>query len=261
MHSSIVSLITGAGSGLGRCIAKEFARQGAFVGVSDFNFESASTVATEISQAGGKAIPIALDVTSESAVIAAFEALSSASGSHVNSLINNAGHQHITPLIDCDLAQWRKMLAVHLDGPFLTTRTMLQQYRARGVKGGSIVFIGSVHSKEASVEKSPYVTAKHGVLGLCRATAKEAAVFGISSNTVCPGFVKTPLVEAQIPQLAAKFGMSNEEVVKNVMLRNTVDHEWTTEEDIARTCAFLTFSPTNAITGQSLIVSHGWHME
>jgi 3-hydroxybutyrate dehydrogenase len=257
----IVSLITGAGSGLGRSIAREFARRGAFVGVSDFNFDAASTTAAQIQNDGGRAVPIRLDVSSEEQVGQAFDTLSGASGSLVNSLVNNAGHQFITPLIDCPLDQWQKMLRVHLDGPFLCTREMLRRYRAADRKGGSIIFIGSVHSKEASVEKSPYVTAKHGVLGLCRATAKEAAVFGISSNTICPGFVKTPLVEAQIPKLAEKFHLSHEEVVKNVMLRNTVDGEWTTEQDIADACAFLAAFPTNAITGQSLIVSHGWHME
>lgn len=258
---SIVSLITGAGSGLGRSIAKEFAKRGAFVGVSDFHLGSATTVAEEIVSAGGKAVPIPLDVSDEAAVQAAFRTLSTASGSHVNSVVNNAGHQHITALADCELVAWRKMLAVHLDGPFLCTREMLRQYRAQGLHGGSVIFIGSVHSKEASPEKSPYVTAKHGILGLCRATAKEAAAFGISSNTVCPGFVKTPLVEAQIPILAQKNNMTPDEVVKGVMLRATVDQKWTTEDDIAQTCAFLASFPTNAITGQSIIVSHGWHME
>lgn len=257
----LVSLVTGAGAGLGRSIALEFAKRGAFIGVSDYNGQAAESVAAEITSLGGKAIPIRLDVSSEQQVQDAFAELRKASGSHVSSVVNNAGHQFVSPIIDCPLAEWQRMQRVHLDGPFLTSREMLRQYRELGVKGGSMIYIGSVHSKEASVEKSPYVTAKHGVVGLCRAMAKEAACFQISSNTVCPGFVRTKLVEAQIPIFAEKFNMSEEDVVKNVMLKNTVDGEWTTEEDIADTCAFLAFRPNSAITGQSIIVSHGWHME
>jgi len=128
-------------------------------------------------------------------------------------------------------------------------------------RGGSIIYIGSVHSKEASVLKAPYVAAKHGLLGLCRVVAKEGAKYGVRANVICPGFVRTPLVEKQIPEQAQALGISEAEVIKNVMLKETVDGEFTTVEDVAETAVFFAAFPSNALTGQSLIVSHGWFME
>jgi 3-hydroxybutyrate dehydrogenase len=128
-------------------------------------------------------------------------------------------------------------------------------------RGGAIIYMGSVHSKEASPLKAPYVTAKHGLIGLCKAVAKEGAVFGVRANTICPGFVRTPLVEKQIPEQAKELGISEAEVIKNVMLRSTVDGEFTTLADVAELALFFAAFPSNALTGQSLIVSHGWHME
>jgi 3-hydroxybutyrate dehydrogenase len=128
-------------------------------------------------------------------------------------------------------------------------------------EGGSIIYMGSVHSKIASLLKAPYVTAKHGLLGLCRVVAKEGAAHGVRANVVCPGFVRTPLVDKQIPEQAAELGISEAEVIKNVMLKDTVDGEFTTVEDVAEATVFLAAHPSNAFTGQSLIVSHGWCME
>jgi 3-hydroxybutyrate dehydrogenase len=121
--------------------------------------------------------------------------------------------------------------------------------------------MGSVHSKEASVLKAPYVTAKHGLMGLARVIAKEGAPYGVRANVVCPGFVKTPLVEKQIPEQAKELGLSEEEVVSKVMLKNTVDGEFTTTDDVAQAVLFLAAFESNALTGQSLVVSHGWHMQ
>jgi 3-hydroxybutyrate dehydrogenase len=118
-----------------------------------------------------------------------------------------------------------------------------------------------VHSKEASVLKAPYVTAKHGLLGLCRVVAKEGAVHGVRANVVCPGFVRTPLVDAQIPEQAELLGISEQDVVKKVMLKDTVDGEFTTSHDVAEVTLFLASFASGALTGQSLIVSHGWFME
>jgi len=128
-------------------------------------------------------------------------------------------------------------------------------------KSGSIIYMGSVHSKEASVLKAPYVTAKHGLLGLCRVVAKEGAEYNVRANVVCPGFVRTPLVDKQIPEQARELGISEENVIKHVMLKNTVDGEFTTTGDVAEAVLFLAGFETNALTGQSLIVSHGWFME
>lgn len=128
-------------------------------------------------------------------------------------------------------------------------------------RGGTILYMGSVHSKEASALKGPYVAAKHGLLGLCRVVAKEGARHGVRANLIAPGFVRTPLVEKQIPQQAKELGISEEEVVRNFMLKETVDGEFTTSADIAQIAVFLAAFPSNALNGQSIVVSHGWHMQ
>jgi 3-hydroxybutyrate dehydrogenase len=152
------------------------------------------------------------------------------------------------------------MLAVHLDGAFLTTRAALRQIYGQG-GGGSIIYMGSVHSKEASVLKAPYVTAKHGLVGLAKVVAKEGAKHGVRANIICPGFVRTPLVDKQIPEQAKELGISEAEVIKNVMLKETVDGEFTTVADVAEAALFLASFGSNALTGQSLVVSHGWFMQ
>lgn len=121
--------------------------------------------------------------------------------------------------------------------------------------------MGSVHSKMASVLKAPYVTAKHGIVGLCRVVAKEAAAHGVRANVICPGFVRTPLVDRQIPEQAARLGIPEEDVVSKVMLRDTVDGEFTTTEELAEVAVFLAEQRSLALTGQSILVSHGWGME
>jgi 3-hydroxybutyrate dehydrogenase len=127
--------------------------------------------------------------------------------------------------------------------------------------GGSIIYMGSVHSMEASVLKAPYVTAKHGLIGLAKVVAKEGAQHGVRANVICPGFVRTALVDKQIPEQAQRLGLSNEAVIKNVMLSQTVDGEFTTTQDVAEAALFFASFESNALTGQSLIVSHGWHMQ
>src|SRR5208337_3599584 len=140
------------------------------------------------------------------------------------------------------------------DGAFLTTRAALRQMYRQGT-GGSIIYMGSVHSKEASLLKAPYVTAKHGLVGLCKVVAKEGAKHGVRANVICPGFVRTPLVDKQIPEQAKELGISEEEVIKHVMLKETVDGEFTTLEDVTETALFCAAFPSHAMTGQSLIVS------
>jgi 3-hydroxybutyrate dehydrogenase len=152
------------------------------------------------------------------------------------------------------------MLAIHLDGAFLTTRACLKRMYAQG-RGGTVIYMGSVHSKEASVLKAPYVAAKHGLVGLAKVVAKEGAAHGVRANVICPGFVRTPLVEKQIPEQAKELGISEEDVVRKVMLKETVDGEFTTVEDVAHTALFLATFPSNALTGQSIVVSHGWFMQ
>lgn len=155
---------------------------------------------------------------------------------------------------------WRKMLAIHLDGAFLTTKAAVQ-HMYKDDKGGTIIYMGSVHSHVSSVYKAPYVTAKHGLLGLCRVMAKEGAPHNVRSHLLCPGFVKTAMVEQQIPLQAAEKGISEESVVNDIMLVNTVDKEFTTVEDVSQLALFLAAFPTNVFTGQSINATHGWCMK
>jgi len=254
-----VAIITGAASGIGHGIALTFAEEGAKVGIADIDEESATSVAEEIIRLGGSAMPVAMDVTDEQAVEIGVASVVETFGG-VDVLVSNAGVQHIDPLVDLALEDWRRMMAIHLDGAFLTTRACLRYMYPSG-RGGSIIYMGSVHSKEASPLKAPYVTAKHGLLGLCKAVAKEGAEYGVRSNVICPGYVRTPLVEKQIPEQARELGISEEDVVKKMMLKGTVDGEFTTIEDVAELALLYATFPSNALTGQSLVISHGWFME
>jgi 3-hydroxybutyrate dehydrogenase len=251
--------ITGAASGIGKEIAFVFAAEGARIAIADLNQQAADATAAEIKAKGGEAIGLAVDVTSEDQVDASMDKTASALGG-VDVLIANAGIQIVAPIQDFKFSDWKKLLAVHLDGSFLTTRAAMRHMIAQK-RGGSIVYMGSVHSKLASKLKAPYVTAKHGLIGLSRVVAKEGAAYGIRSNVVCPGFVRTPLVDKQIPEQAQTLGISEDEVIKKVMLGETVDGEFTTVDDVAQACLFFAAFDNNALTGQSLIVSHGWAME
>lgn len=252
-----VALVTGAGGGIGREIARAFAREGAHAAIADLDGNAAEAAAREINQAGGSALAVTMDVTREDAVDSGVAAVVRAFGG-VDVLVSNAGIQIVAPLDEFAFADWRRLMAVHLDGAFLTTRACLREMYAR--RGGAIIYIGSVHSKEASRLKAPYVTAKHGLLGLARVVAKEGASRNVRANVVCPGYVRTPLVERQIPEQAAKLGLTEAQVVRDVMLRDTVDGEFTTAADVAEAVLWLAGFPTNALTGQSLNVSHGWSM-
>lgn len=249
-----VAIVTGAASGLGRAIAERFLQEGARVAIADVR--GAEETARAL---GANAIGVQMDVTDEKQVDDGVAQVASRF-SGIDVLVSNAGVQHISAIVDLKLSDWRRMLAIHLDGAFLTTRACLRRMRDQK-RGGAIIYMGSVHSKEASPLKAPYIAAKHGIVGLCKAVAKEGAAFGVRANTICPGFVRTPLVERQIPEQAKELGMSEQDVIKNVMLKNTVDGEFTTLADVAELALFFAAFPSNALTGQSLIVSHGWHME
>ena len=252
------ALVTGAASGIGKAIAQAFAREGAKVAVADREVQAATAAVEEIVRAGGAALAIAMDVTDEAQVDAGVSRAIEHFGS-LDVLVNNAGIQHIDAIVDLDFAHWKKLLAVHLDGAFLPTRAAMRQM-IKANRGGAILYLGSVHSFEASPRKAPYVTAKHGIVGLARTVAKEGAPHGIRSNVICPGFVRTPLVERQIPELAQAMGLSETEVIQKVMLATTIDGEFTTTADVAETALFLAAFPSTALSGQSIVVSHGWHL-
>jgi 3-hydroxybutyrate dehydrogenase len=253
------ALITGAASGIGKDIALLFAREGAKVAIADLNKEAADATAAAIRDTGGRALGIAMDVTDEKAVNDGVAAIVAGFGG-IDILVSNAGIQIVHRIEEFSYVEWKKMLAIHLDGAFLTTRACLPHMYRSG-RGGSVIYMGSVHSKEASLLKAPYVTAKHGLIGLAKVVAKEGAAHRVRANVICPGFVRTPLVEKQIPEQAKTLGISEQDVIRNVMLKDTVDGEFTTVEDVAETALFFASFPTNALTGQSLVVSHGWFMQ
>jgi 3-hydroxybutyrate dehydrogenase len=252
-----VAVVTGAASGIGKEIAIIFAKEGAKVAIADLDLTAAEGTARELDPSGKRAIGVAMDVSDEAQVDAGIAKVIATFGA-LDVLISNAGIQIVAPLVDFEFAKWKKLLAIHLDGAFLTTRAALRQMYKQ--KSGSIIYMGTVHSKEASVLKAPYVTAKHGLIGLAKVVAKEGAEHGVRANVICPGFVRTPLVEKQIPEQAKALGISEQDVIKKVMLKETVDGEFTTVDDVAETALFLASFPSNALTGQSIVVSHGWFM-
>jgi 3-hydroxybutyrate dehydrogenase len=254
-----ICIVTGAASGIGKEIGLTYARAGGKVAIADINKAAAQASADEITKTGGTAMAVAMDVTDEAQVNAAVAEVVEAWGG-VDVLVSNAGIQIVHPIEEFPFADWKKMLAIHLDGAFLTTRACLPHMQASG-RGGSIIYMGSVHSKEASVLKSAYVTAKHGLIGLCKTVAKEGGKHGIRANVICPGFVRTPLVDKQIPEQARALGISEADVIRNVMLKETVDGEFTTVQDVAEVALLFAGFESNALTGQSLVVSHGWFMQ
>jgi 3-hydroxybutyrate dehydrogenase len=253
-----VAIVTGAASGIGKEIAIRFAAEGGIPVIADLNLDAADATAREIKGKGADAFAVAMNVADEAAVEKGVED-TMAKFHRIDVLVSNAGIQIVKPVVDFPFADWKRLLAIHLDGAFLTTKACLRHmYQA---KSGRIVYMGSVHSKEASVLKAPYVTAKHGLIGLCKVVAKEGAEHNVRANVVCPGFVRTPLVDRQIPEQAKELGISEEDVIKHVMLKDTVDGEFTTTGDVAEAVLFLAGFQSNALTGQSLVVSHGWFMQ
>lgn len=254
-----VALITGAASGVGLHIAHTYARLGAKVVLADRNMAAASVAAQALCDAGQSALAVVMDVTDEQEVEAGVHAAVEAFGG-LDILVSNAGIQHIEAIDQLSLEHWRQMLAIHLDGAFLTTRAALKVMYPQQ-RGGSILYMGSAHSKSASKLKAPYVTCKHGLIGLCRVVALEGAAHGVRANVICPGYIKTPLMEQQIPEQAARLGLSEADVIQKVFLHQTANGEFTTLEEVAQVAVFLASFESSALTGQSLLVSHGWGME
>jgi 3-hydroxybutyrate dehydrogenase len=253
-----VAIVTGAASGIGKEIAIIFAREGAKVAIADLDQKAADATAREMDPSGKRVIGVAMDVANEQQVDDGTARVVETFGS-LDVLVSNAGIQIVARIVVFEFAKWKRLMAIHLDGAFLTTRAALRQMYKQ--KSGSIIYMGSVHSKEASVLKAPYVTAKHGLIGLAKVVAKEGAAHGVRANVICPGFVRTPLVDKQIPEQAKELGISEQDVIKTIMLKETVDGEFTTIDDVAETALFLASFASNALTGQSLVVSHGWFMQ
>ena len=253
-----VAVVTGAASGIGKEIARTFAKEGAKIVIADLSQQGADTAAKELDASGKRAVGVAMDVSSEPQVEAGMAKAIAAFG-RLDILVSNAGIQIVRPLVDFPFADWKKLLSIHLDGAFLTTKACLKHMYA--ARYGRVVYMGSVHSKEASKLKAPYVTAKHGLIGLAKVLAKEGAEYNVAANVVCPGFVRTPLVDKQIPEQAKELNISEDDVIKHVMLKDTVDGQFTTTDEVADAVLYFAAAKSTALTGQSMVVSHGWFMQ
>jgi len=251
-----VALITGAASGIGYAIARRYLEADGRVVIADLSLDAARRAAGALADAKS-AVAVGMDVADEDQVNAGVDQTVAKFG-RIDVLVSNAGIQIVHPIEDFPLREWRRMLAIHLDGAFLTTKACIKHMYKQN--SGALIYMGSVHSYEASPLKSAYVAAKHGLVGLMRTVAKEGAKHHVRANVICPGFVRTPLVDKQIPEQARELGISEERVIKEMMLGETVDKEFTTVEDVAEVALMLAAFNTNALTGQSIIVSHGWHM-
>jgi 3-hydroxybutyrate dehydrogenase len=248
-------LITGAGSGIGAGIAAELARAGHHLVITDVNRDAAEAVAQSLREAGGSAEARALDVTSDDSIAAALAALSHP----VDVLVNNAGLQHVAPLEEFPMAKWEFLVDVMLVGVARLTRAVLPGMRARGF--GRIVNIGSIHSLVASPYKSAYVAAKHGLLGFSKVVALETSDTDITINTICPTYVKTPLVDMQIADQARTRGIPESQVVSEVMLKPMPKGVFITFEELGGITAFLLSEHARNITGHTIDVDGGWTVQ
>src|SRR5690242_17419929 len=253
-----VAIITGAASGIGKQVAVRLAAEGAIPVIADLNLDAANATAKEIQAKGSDAFAVAMNVVDEAEVEKGV-ADTVAKYGKIDILVSNAGIQIVKPIVDFPFADWKKLLSIHLDGAFLTTKACLKHMYA--AKYGRVVYMGSVHSKETSKLKAPYVTAKHGLTGLAKVLAKEGAEYNVSANVVCPGFVRTPLVDKQIPEQAKELNISEADVIKHVMLKDTIDGQFTTTDEVADAVLYFAGASSTALTGQSMVVSHGWFMQ
>lgn len=255
MQPTHTLLITGAASGIGAGIAAQLAEAGRHVIVSDLNLDAAEAVATQIRSEGGSAEAVALDVTSQASIDAALATISRP----IDVLVNNAGLQHVSPLEDFPIEKWDFLVQVMLVGVARLTRAVLPGMRERGF--GRIVNIGSIHSLVASPFKSAYVAAKHGLVGFSKVIALETANTDITINTICPTYVKTPLVDKQIADQARTRGIPASQVVSDVMLKPMPKGVFIGFDELAGITAFLISPPARNITGHTITVDGGWTVQ
>jgi 3-hydroxybutyrate dehydrogenase len=252
-----IAIVTGAASGIGKEIAIRLAAEGGSPVIADLNLDAARKTAEEIKAKHGDAFAVAMNVTDEAQVEKGVAEVIAKYGK-IDILVSNAGIQIVKPLVDFPFADWKMLLSIHLDGAFLTTRACLKHMYAANY--GRVVYMGPCTPRGSSL-KPHYVTAKHGLIGLAKVLAKEGAEHNVTANVVCPGFVRTPLVDKQIPEQAKELGITEAQVIKDVMLKETVDGQFTTTDDVADAVLFFAAASSNVMTGQSIVVSHGWFMQ
>lgn len=250
---NMTALITGAGSGIGFGIAQSLAEKGASIIITDMNEEAILLAQQKLNDLGLSVKGIKLDVTNDQDVENLTNELA---GSKVDILINNAGIQHVSRLEDFPMNAWQKIVDVLLTGPARTCKALLPQMRENGF--GRIINIGSIHGLVASPFKSAYVAAKHGLIGFSKVIALETSDTDITINTICPAYVKTPLVEKQIKDQALQHGISEEYVINKIMLEPMPKKSFIDLEEINATVCFLASKQAKNMTGQALVLDGGW---
>ncbi len=246
-------LITGAGGGLGRGLALYFERRGHQLLLLDSDAGSLSGTIEQLASPESCLLSGVVDITSADEVDAFVDR---SGGLPIDVLVNNAGTQHVVAIEDLSVEKWDLLLDVMLKGPFLLSRTLLPRMRENGF--GRIVNIGSFHSLVASPFKSAYVAAKHGLLGLAKVAALETASVDITVNTICPSYIKTPLVDAQIKAQAEMHHIPESEVINRIMLEPMPKKVFITIDEIAATIEFLMSHSARNITGQTIVIDGGW---
>ncbi len=251
--SSYNVFITGGASGIGFGIAERLASKGHHILIADINLDAATAAADKLTAAGGSAQPVEIDVTDAAGVAALPEKLKD---TPVDILVNNAGIQHVSKIEDFPPEKWQLLINIMLVAPALLTQAFLPHMRSNNF--GRIINIGSIHSVVASPFKSAYVAAKHGLLGFSKTIALETGDCDVTINTVCPAYVKTPLVEKQIASQAKENGITEEDVVNKIMLEPMPKKAFISLEELGDTADFLISSAARNITGQTLILDGGW---
>jgi len=246
-------LVTGAGSGIGLGVATHFAERGHAVCLTDLDAAAVERTAAGLRGRGLAATALRLDVTSAADIDAVIAALEPAGP---DLLVNNAGLQHVAPLEEFPRERWELLLAVMLTGSAMLTRAVLPGMRRRGF--GRIVNVGSIHSLVASPYKSAYVAAKHGLIGFARTIALETADTDVTINTICPSYVRTPLVDAQIAAQAQAHGIPEQQVIEEIMLKPMPKRAFVTIEELGGIVEFLAGDAARNVTGQWIAVDGGW---
>ncbi|HEY3247120.1 MAG TPA: 3-hydroxybutyrate dehydrogenase [bacterium] len=250
-----VAIVTGAGSGIGRAIALALADAGGSVCVADVNETAGGAVADEIHTRGGRGLFVAADVSDPGGVRGLVaQTVQGLGGLHI--LVNNAGLQHVAPIVQFPEDQWHKLIDIMLTGTFLCTKYALP--RMLDQRWGRVVNIASAHGLIASPFKSAYVSAKHGIVGFTKVAAWEVAEQGITVNAICPGYVRTPLVERQIADQAKVHGIPEAEVVERIMLQPAALKRLLEPDEVAALTVFLCSEAAAGITGAALPIDGGW---
>lgn len=251
--SGKTAIVTGSNSGIGLGVAKEMAKAGADVVLNSFtDRDEDHALAKEIAEeTGTNTRYIQADMSKGDQCRALIEKAAAC-----DILINNAGIQHVAGIDEFPVEKWDAIIAINLSSAFHTTAAALPLMRAAG--WGRVINIASAHGLTASPYKSAYVSAKHGIVGMTKTVALETAEQPITANAVCPGYVLTPLVEAQIPDTMKEYNMTRDEVIRNVMLQRQPSKEFATVEQMGGTCVFLCSDAAAQITGTTINVDGGW---